>query len=86
MAKIAIIGAGSMVFSKNVLSDILALDALKDTTFSLMDVDAERLALVGAMAESISATRKALTRLAEILDAIIAKVTGSENAALAQFI
>ena len=59
MTKIAIIGAGSMVFSKNVLSDVLACDALKDTTFSLMDVDAERLALVGAMAESINATRKA---------------------------
>jgi len=59
MAKIAIIGAGSMVFSKNVISDILAFDALKDTTFSLMDIDAERLSIAGTMAKSINTARKA---------------------------
>ena len=59
MAKIAIIGAGSMVFSKNVISDILAFDALKDTAFSLMDIDAERLKIAGTMAKSINRTRKA---------------------------
>ena len=59
MPKIAIIGAGSMVFSRNLISDILAFDALKGTTFALMDIDAERLKVAGAMAESINRTRGA---------------------------
>jgi alpha-galactosidase len=59
MPRIAIIGAGSMVFSRNVIADILAFDALKDVTFALMDVDPERLRVAGAMAESINATRGA---------------------------
>ena len=45
--KIAIIGAGSMVFSKNVISDILFFDELKNVNFSLMDTDPERLAVIG---------------------------------------
>lgn len=63
MPKIAIIGAGSMVFSRNVIADILAFDSLKDTTFSLMDVDEDRLQLAGAMGRSIAATRKAQARI-----------------------
>ena len=63
MPKIAVIGAGSMVFSRALLSDILAFDALKDTEFALMDVDAERLAVAKAMAESINRTRKAAARI-----------------------
>ncbi len=59
MPKIALIGAGSMVFSKNVIADLLTFDALKDTTFALMDVDADRLALAGVMAESINRSRGA---------------------------
>jgi len=59
MSKIAIIGAGSMVFCKNLISDILSFPALKDSTFALMDIDADRLRVAHAMAESISATRNA---------------------------
>jgi len=59
MAKIAIIGAGSMVFSRNLISDILAFDALKDTTFALMDVDPDRLSIAEAMARSVARTRGA---------------------------
>jgi len=59
MPKIAIIGAGSMVFSRNLISDILSFDALKGTTFALMDIDSERLGVAGAMARSISASRGA---------------------------
>ena len=59
MPKIAIIGAGSMVFCKNLLSDILSFDTLKGSTFALMDIDAERLRVAHAMAESINATRQA---------------------------
>jgi alpha-galactosidase len=63
MPRIAIIGAGSMVFSRNLIADILAHESLKETTFSLMDVDEERLELAGAMARSIIATRKADARV-----------------------
>ena len=56
MPRIAIIGAGSMVFSRNVVADVLSFDALKETTFALMDIDAERLRVAGAMAKSINRT------------------------------
>ncbi len=59
MPKIAILGAGSMVFSRNLISDILSFDALKGVRFALMDIDAERLRVAGAMAESINRSRGA---------------------------
>ncbi len=37
------IGAGSVVFSKNLTGDILSFPEFKDATFSYMDIDAERL-------------------------------------------
>jgi alpha-galactosidase len=44
MPKIAFVGAGSAVFTKNLVGDILSLPELRDsTTFALMDIDAERL-------------------------------------------
>jgi alpha-galactosidase len=44
MPKIAFIGAGSTVFTRNLVGDILHQPALRDdTTFALMDIDAERL-------------------------------------------
>ena len=36
MAKVAIIGAGSIVFCKTLILDILATDGLEDTEFALM--------------------------------------------------
>jgi alpha-galactosidase len=44
MPKIAFVGAGSAVFTKNLVGDILSLPELRDsTTFALMDIDADRL-------------------------------------------
>lgn len=43
MAKITFIGAGSVVFTRNLCSDILLTPALQDCTISLMDLDAQRL-------------------------------------------
>jgi alpha-galactosidase len=43
MIKVAMIGAGSVVFSKNLTGDILSYPEFKDATFSYMDVDADRL-------------------------------------------
>jgi len=44
MPKIAFVGAGSAVFTRNLVGDILSLPELRDDTeFALMDIDAERL-------------------------------------------
>ncbi len=43
MAKITFIGAGSTVFARNLLSDILSFPALSESTISLFDIDPERL-------------------------------------------
>src|SRR4051795_3395711 len=44
MPKIAFVGAGSTVFTRNLVADVLTHDELRDdTTFALMDIDAERL-------------------------------------------
>ena len=50
MFKVAMIGAGSVVFVKNLLTDILDLPELREVTISLHDIDAERLETAGMMA------------------------------------
>jgi alpha-galactosidase len=55
MAKIALIGAGSTVFAKNMMGDILAYPELADSTISLMDVNTERLETSMGVAHKINA-------------------------------
>ncbi len=43
MSKITFIGAGSIVFTRNLCSDILLTPALQDSTIALMDIDPVRL-------------------------------------------
>jgi len=43
MTKITFIGAGSTVFAKNVLGDVMLCENIKDVTFALYDIDADRL-------------------------------------------
>ncbi|HEV2473216.1 MAG TPA: alpha-glucosidase/alpha-galactosidase [Chthonomonadales bacterium] len=43
MAKIAMIGAGSTIFAKNLLGDILSFPELAQSHIALMDIDEERL-------------------------------------------
>ncbi len=43
MTKITFIGAGSTVFAKNLMGDILSFPELQDVTLSLHDIDEERL-------------------------------------------
>ena len=43
MAKIAMIGAGSVVFASRLATDILSWPALQDSTIALMDIDPGRL-------------------------------------------
>ncbi len=55
MPKITLIGAGSIVFTRNLCSDILLTPALQESTIALMDIDPPRLAqardLVQALVE-----------------------------------
>jgi alpha-galactosidase len=53
MTKISLIGAGSVVFTRNLCSDILLVPAFQDCTISLMDIDAERLKMAEALVQAI---------------------------------
>src|SRR5262249_61251696 len=53
MTRIAIIGAGSLVFSSRLTADILTYPQLRDAHFALVDVDSERLAYAGRIVERI---------------------------------
>jgi alpha-galactosidase len=53
MIKVAMIGAGSVVFSRNLTGDILGFPEFKDAAFSYMDVDADRLAVGAALCRKI---------------------------------
>ncbi|UCG00059.1 MAG: alpha-galactosidase [Spirochaetaceae bacterium] len=55
--KIAFIGAGSIVFTRNLLSDIYLYPELKDSTIALMDVDQERLDMAKMVAEELKVER-----------------------------
>jgi alpha-galactosidase len=50
MTRIAMIGAGSVVFVKNRLTDLLSLPELRGCTIALHDIDPERLETAGMMA------------------------------------
>ena len=53
MAKIVIIGAGSLVFSSRLTADILSYESTCDTEFALVDIDKERLAYASRIIERI---------------------------------
>jgi alpha-galactosidase len=53
MVKISIIGAGSHVFTKNLVGDLLSWPELRDSTITLMDIDEDRLVLIKAYTQRI---------------------------------
>lgn len=53
MKKFVFIGAGSMVFTRNLVRDILTYPAFADATISLVDVSEERLEVVGRVVRRI---------------------------------
>jgi alpha-galactosidase len=53
MPKITLIGAGSAVFARQVITDILQIEGLETGTFALVDIDAQRLELAQRIAERI---------------------------------
>ncbi|MEP7137881.1 MAG: alpha-glucosidase/alpha-galactosidase, partial [Chloroflexota bacterium] len=54
MTKITFIGAGSTVFAKNLLGDILSFPELADSTISLMDIDPIRLKTTETVAHKMA--------------------------------
>ncbi|HEY9077657.1 MAG TPA: alpha-glucosidase/alpha-galactosidase [Anaerolineaceae bacterium] len=54
MAKITFLGAGSTVFAKNLLGDILSYPELADSTISLHDIDEERLRTTEKLAHKLA--------------------------------
>ena len=59
MPKIALIGAGSVVFAKNLIGDILLFPELAEAHIALMDIDAGRLRTAERMTEKVAAAAKA---------------------------
>jgi alpha-galactosidase len=53
MGKIVLIGAGSHVFSKAIISDILSYPELRESTITLMDIAKERLDLITAFTRKL---------------------------------
>lgn len=54
MAKITFIGAGSTVFAKNLMGDILSFPELAESTFVLYDINAERLKTSEVVAHKVA--------------------------------
>jgi alpha-galactosidase len=68
VARIAFIGAGSVVFTKNLLGDILWFPELHDVEIALHDIDPDRLATAEAMARCVARERGAAPTISAHLD------------------
>jgi alpha-galactosidase len=69
MAKVAFIGAGSAVFTRNLVGDLLRFPELADTaTLTLMDIDADRLRTAEVMARRMAEGLGARARIEATLD------------------
>ena len=74
MPRITFIGAGSIVFARTLVGDILSFDALSDSEIALMDIDEHRLEQTRRVAEAIvdnegiEATVEATTNRREALE------------------
>jgi alpha-galactosidase len=68
MTKISFIGAGSVEFTKHLLTDIFSLSELRGATIALHDIDPERLETAGLMARWTSDQLEAEARVEEHLE------------------
>src|SRR6478752_4938407 len=69
MPKIAFVGAGSAVFTRNLVGDVLTQPALRDdTTFALMDIDADRLRTAEIVTQRLIEAHGAGSQVAATLD------------------
>jgi len=55
MTQITFLGAGSTVFARQLITDILHIDGLNEGTFTLVDIDSKRLELAHQIAEKLIA-------------------------------
>jgi alpha-galactosidase len=70
--KITFIGAGSVVFTRNLCSDILLTPALQDATISLMDIDPTRLAQARDLVQTLIDKRGLKARVEATTDQRVA--------------
>jgi alpha-galactosidase len=68
MPRITLIGAGSIVFTRNLCNDILLTPVLQESTISLMDIDPVRLARSADLVRAIIGRRGLKARVEATLD------------------
>ena len=68
MSKITFIGAGSTVFAKTLIGDVLSCPELADSTITLFDIDAERLDTSTIVAERIKSSLGVSARIEATTD------------------
>lgn len=68
MTKIAFIGAGSVVFAKELLFDIFSCPAFSDATISLMDIDPKRLGIIEKVANKLVAQENFSAKIEAVQD------------------
>jgi alpha-galactosidase len=83
MTKITFIGAGSTVFAKNLMGDILSFPELQDVTLSLFDIDPERLRTSEIVARKTAAALGASPTIEATTDR--RKALASANYAISMF-
>ena len=89
MPTVTFIGAGSAVFARQLMTDVLTIDGLDEGTFALVDIDAKRLDLARRIAErlvELSGKRwkvKASTDRADVLPGTDYVINSIEVAGLA---
>jgi len=66
--KIAMIGAGSVVFTKNLTGDILGYPEFKNATFAYMDIDKDRLEVAGGLCRKVAKALDANPKIELYLD------------------
>ena len=68
MPRITLVGAGSTVFAKNIISDCLSFPELAESTFVLYDIDPERLKTSELMAQHLVKAWKAGAKIVATTD------------------
>src|SRR5687768_5389519 len=68
MPRITLIGAGSVVFTRNLCNDILLTPALQESTIVLMDIDARRLAQARDLVQALIDRRGVRANVEAITD------------------
>lgn len=63
MKKFAFIGAGSFIFTRNLVRDLLSFPAFADCELALMDTDPERLERITAAVRKINAAMGAHAKI-----------------------